>query len=63
MDLTAKIEYTGGRQGWVGDNPFVFLDVTKIQSEGWSPKNNIKDSIRETVEWLNSNTWIFDGRQ
>lgn len=63
MDLTAKIEYTGGRQGWIGDNPFVFLDVTKIQSEGWSPKNNIKDSICETVDWLNNNGWIMENRQ
>ena len=63
MGLTAEIEYTGGRQGWVGDNPFVFLDVRKMQSEGWTPKNNIKDSVRETVDWINDNEWVMENRQ
>ena len=63
MNLTADIEYTGGRQGWIGDNPFVFLDVSKMQSEGWIPKNNIKDSVRETVDWLIDNPWIMEERK
>jgi UDP-glucose 4-epimerase len=63
MGLTAEIEYTGGRQGWVGDNPFVFLDVSKMQSEGWDPKNTIEDSVRETVDWINNNEWVMEGRQ
>jgi len=63
MGLAAKIEFTGGRQGWIGDNPFVFLDVAKMQSEGWYPKNNIENSVRQTVDWLVKNPWIMDSRE
>jgi len=63
MGLVANIEFTGGRQGWIGDNPFVFLDVSKIQSEGWVPKNNIENSVRETVDWLVKNPWIMQRRK
>ena len=62
MGLSAKINYSGGRQGWIGDNPFVFLNVEKIQSHGWAPQNNIESSVRQTVDWLNKNTWIMDSR-
>ncbi len=62
LKLSPRIEYTGGSRGWVGDNPFVFLDVQKAISTGWTPKFGIEESIRETVRWLVSNQWIFDRR-
>jgi len=62
LKLSPKIEYTGGNRGWVGDNPFVFLDVKKAISTGWTPKFGIEESIRETVRWLVSNQWIFKQR-
>ena len=62
MKLNPKLEFSGGDRGWVGDNPFVFLDISKIQKEGWTPKYNIENSIRETTDWLNQNTWILDSR-
>jgi len=62
MNLDPKLEFSGGDRGWTGDNPFVFLDVSKIQNEGWDPKHNIEDSVRETVDWLNDNSWIMDSR-
>jgi len=62
MKLNPKLEFSGGDRGWIGDNPFVFLDISKIQKEGWTPKYNIENSIRETTDWLNQNTWILDSR-
>ncbi len=62
LKLSPIVEYTGGSRGWVGDNPFVFLDVKKAISTGWHPKFGIEESIRETVRWLVSNQWIFDWR-
>ena len=29
LGVTPKIEYCGGDRGWVGDNPFLFLDTKK----------------------------------
>ena len=63
MKLKPELDYEGGDRGWVGDNPFVFLDVNKMQSEGWSPNHSIESSVRETVDWLNTNAWIMDSRK
>ena len=60
MNLQPEFQFTGGRNGWVGDNPFVFLDISKAKSFGWSPKYNIERSVRETVSFLLNNQWIFD---
>tara|TARA_B100000795_G_scaffold178503_1_gene135012 strand:- start:50181 stop:51170 length:990 start_codon:yes stop_codon:yes gene_type:complete len=62
MNLKPELNFTGGDRGWIGDNPFVFLDITKAQEEGWKPKYNIEYSIRETVDWLKKNDWIFNTR-
>ena len=62
MKLNPKLEFSGGDRGWIGDNPFVFLNISKIQKEGWVPKYNIENSIRETTDWLNQNSWILDSR-
>jgi UDP-glucose 4-epimerase len=60
--LTPKFDFAGGDRGWVGDNPFVFLDVSKARAVGWTPKRGIEQSVRETVRWLSNNSWIFDDR-
>ena len=62
MKLKPELEFSGGDRGWIGDNPFVFLDVSKAQEQGWKPKYSIEYSIRETVDWLNKNDWIFNTR-
>jgi UDP-glucose 4-epimerase len=63
MGVTPHIQYGTGNRGWVGDNPFVFLDVSKAMNTGWSPKHSIEESVRETVRWLLDNQWIFDRRR
>lgn len=62
MHLTPKFEFSGGERGWIGDNPFVFLDVSKAMATGWIPKHSIEQSVRETASWLCDNSWIFDKR-
>jgi UDP-glucose 4-epimerase len=62
LGANPKLEYTGGRQGWIGDNPFVFLDVSKMQRTGWEPRYTIRDSIVATVDWLAENTWLLERR-
>lgn len=55
LGLSPKIKYGGGRQGWVGDNPFIFLDTGKMEEEGWKPKYDIEAAVRKTVRWLQEN--------
>ena len=42
LDVKPKISYAGGRRGWIGDNPFIFLKINKMKSLGWRPKYSIK---------------------
>lgn len=59
LGLNVEKKFTGGDRGWVGDNPFVFLDVTKAQKTGWIPLHKIEESVRETVRWILRNEWIL----
>ena len=62
-DVAAKVlEYTGGDRGWIGDNPFIFLDTKKIQSTGWKPKLTIEQGILRTLSWLQQNQWVYEKR-
>ena len=62
LNLSPTLEYTGGDRGWIGDNPFIFLDTKKIQSTGWKPKLVIEQGIIRTLCWLEANRWVFDAR-
>ena len=63
LNLNPKIIYTGGNKGWIGDNPFIFLDTNKINQLGWKPKLSIKEGIIKTVKYLNDNKWVFKKRK
>lgn len=60
LGVMPKLEYSGGDRGWIGDNPFIFLDTKKIQVLGWEPKFGIRDGVIKTVEYLRANEWVFE---
>ena len=62
LGLKPKLEYTGGNKGWVGDNPFIFLDTKKIRATGWSSKLTIEQGIVRTLQWLQANKWVYETR-
>ena len=62
LGVKPTLEYTGGDRGWIGDNPFIFLDTKKIQSTGWKPKLTIEQGIIKTLRWLESNRWVYEAR-
>lgn len=62
LGLKPKLEYTGGNRGWIGDNPFIFLDTKKIQATGWRPKLTIEQGIIRTLRWLEANRWVYEAR-
>jgi UDP-glucose 4-epimerase len=55
-------EYTGGERGWIGDNPFIFLDCARVRSLGWAPKVTIRDGIVRTLRYLQANPWLLEAR-
>lgn len=62
LDVKPKLEYSGGERGWIGDNPFIFLETRKIRELGWVPRYNIQEGILKTVDYLQKNEWVFDAR-
>ena len=63
LNLNPNFSFTGGKRGWIGDQPFVFLKTKKIRNLGWKNKINIENSIKMTVDWLNKNKWVFKERK
>jgi UDP-glucose 4-epimerase len=63
LGVSPRLEFGTGNRGWVGDNPFVFLDVQKAMTAGWAPGHTIESSVRETARWLVANRWILDRRR
>ncbi|HEY1783630.1 MAG TPA: NAD-dependent epimerase/dehydratase family protein [Roseiarcus sp.] len=62
LGVSPSIDYSGGDRGWIGDNPFIFLDTTRIRDLGWSPKLTIKQGVIRTVEFLKANEWVYESR-
>jgi len=62
LGLQPRLEYAGGDRGWVGDNPFIFLDTKKIQATGWRTSLTIEQGIGRTLQWLQQNQWVYEQR-
>lgn len=52
LKVNPTLKFTGGDRGWVGDNPSIFLDTTKVRKTGWRPELTIRQSVERTVDWL-----------
>jgi UDP-glucose 4-epimerase len=63
LGVRPELEYTGGDRGWIGDNPFIFLDTKKIRALGWKPKLDIREGVISTVEYLRANQWVLEARE
>ena len=63
LGLKPELRYSGGDRGWIGDNPFIFLDTTKIQATGWKPRLTIEEGIVRTLRWLQQNEWVYASRR
>lgn len=62
MGVSPEIEFGEGDRGWVGDNPFIYLDTSHARESGWTPRLSIRDSVIDTVDWLLANPWLLDRR-
>ena len=41
LGVSPTLTYSGGDRGWIGDNPFIFLDTARIRRFGWRPRLTI----------------------
>jgi len=62
LGLNPRLEYSGGDRGWIGDNPFIFLDCSRMRGLGWQPRYSIRESVVKTVQYLVENRWLLSSR-
>jgi UDP-glucose 4-epimerase len=60
LGLNPVRQYTGGERGWIGDNPFIFLDTAKIRALGWKPKLSIREGVIATLRYLKQHPWVLE---
>jgi UDP-glucose 4-epimerase len=60
LKLKPVLSYSGTERGWIGDNPFIFLDTKKVRNLGWKPKYTIKEGIIKTIQYLENNQWLLN---
>jgi UDP-glucose 4-epimerase len=54
LGVTPQRTYSGGDRGWIGDNPFIFLECSAMRALGWQPTMTIKEAVERTVQYLGS---------
>jgi UDP-glucose 4-epimerase len=59
LGLEPEFEYAGGRGGWLGDSPLIYLDTARIVSLGWAPKLTIREGVLRTLEWLDASEYAW----
>ena len=52
MGLNAKIEYTGGDRGWVGDVPEFSYNLDKIHGLGWKASYSSNEAVRKAIQYI-----------
>ena len=60
MGVTPTLEFGTGDRGWIGDNPFIYLDCRRMFSHGWRPRYSIREAVERTVDDLleRSTSWF-----
>ena len=56
MGLNAKIKFTGGDRGWIGDVPEFRYDTTKINALGWQPKMTSNEAVKTAIKHIISSS-------
>ncbi len=60
LGITPALDYSGGDRGWIGDNPFIFLDCSRIRALGWVPTVTIREGIIRTLQYLQAHPALLD---
>jgi UDP-glucose 4-epimerase len=63
MGVSPRRSYSGGSRGWIGDNPFIFLDTERISRTGWAPRYTIREAVERTVDYLVDNRVEVEARK
>jgi UDP-glucose 4-epimerase len=62
LGLQPERAYSGGKRGWIGDNPFIWLDCSRMRSLGWKPRFPIREAVLQTLDYLQAERWVLERR-
>ena len=62
LGVAPELRYEGGDRGWIGDNPFIFLDCSAVRALGWRPKLTIEQGVLRTVRYLRAHPELIENR-
>lgn len=60
LKVSPKLTYSGGERGWVGDSPKILLATDRLSRLGWAPKHTLKDSVLDTLRYLQANPFVAE---
>jgi UDP-glucose 4-epimerase len=60
LGIDPELKFAGGDRGWIGDNPFIYLDTSQIRATGWESKYTIREAVERTVDFLVENDWLLE---
>lgn len=60
LGLDPHMTFEGGKRGWIGDNPLIWLDAQKAFDAGWTTSSSIEESVRETIAWIRENHGLLE---
>lgn len=60
MNVNPVIIKENKERGWIGDNPYILLDIKKLQSTSWKQSISIQEAIKLTIDWFDDNPWVFE---
>jgi len=52
MKVNAKIRFTGGDRGWVGDVPEFNYNVDKIHALGWKAEISSNEAVKKSIQYI-----------
>jgi len=62
LGVQPELRYAGGDRGWVGDNPFIFLDCSRMRALGWKPQVRIQEGVLRTLRFFEREAWVMNAR-
>ena len=60
LDVTPRVDHTGGGRGWLGDSPLIHLDCSRLRALGWTPQVTFPKPSDATLAWFDDNGWVFE---
>ena len=62
LGISPQRRYAGRDRGWVGDNPFIFLDCSAMRALGWQPRLSIREAVIRTITYLQNTPAVLEAK-